>query len=552
MMLLMSVNLFAEQRVALIIGNQDYPDKKEKINLFGKLDNPNNDAEDIAKELRKFGFKHFDGSDLKPLKNLNQTQIEEVINSFENSLKEGDIALFFYAGHGVAVEQSNYIIPVGRNFADGKDVKNYGIKTQVILDKITATGAKARIMILDACREHLAVTRGRGFDSAGFSNMNTSGAIVAYASALGQAASDGNGRNGLYTGHLLKVMREKPNQPFVNILMVAQTNTSNDPLSKSNGQIQIPWLEIAMPNAQAFCLSTNGCQVSLPTQEELDRLKTENEKLKNQIISPMPPQPIVKSTPKFGESFKDCPDCPEMVMLAGGTFKMGSEKGDPDEKPVHSVTIKPFAMGKFEITTKEYMLCVNDKKCPLPKWLETNSEFNIKSGTKNDYKAFVEDSQPIVGVSWLNAIDYIKWLSEKTSKRYRLPSESEWEYAVRANTKAKIYGFDGKNSEITEYAWYDKNSNDKTHPVGQKKPNAFGLYDMHGNVWEWVQDTWHNNYNDAPVDGSAWETTNESSDRVLRGGSWFLTEKDLRSANRNNFPSNERKNSYGFRVACCS
>jgi formylglycine-generating enzyme required for sulfatase activity len=157
------------------------------------------------------------------------------------------------------------------------------------------------------------------------------------------------------------------------------------------------------------------------------------------------------------------------------------------------------------------------------------------------------DSCPVEQVSWDDAQEFIKKLNGVTGKKYRLPSEAEWEYAARAGTKTR-WSFGDQESQLGEYAWYDSNSDLKTHPVGQKKPNPWGLQDMHGNVWEWVQDRWHNNYNGAPTDGSAWEA-GDSSGRGLRGGSWLNNARNTRAALRNDGTPGVRLSNLGFRLA---
>ena len=149
-------------------------------------------------------------------------------------------------------------------------------------------------------------------------------------------------------------------------------------------------------------------------------------------------------------------------------------------------------------------------------------------------------------VSYDDALAYIAWLNQTSGKNYRLTSEAEWEYACRAGTTSQHYWGEG---DAKDYAWFADNSGDKTHPVGQKKPNAFGLYDMSGNVWEWVQDNWHENYQGAPDNGSAWETAGADAPRVVRGGSWYSPLHNLRSAQRNGSNPVNRNNSLGFRLA---
>jgi formylglycine-generating enzyme required for sulfatase activity len=222
----------------------------------------------------------------------------------------------------------------------------------------------------------------------------------------------------------------------------------------------------------------------------------------------------------------------EMVGLPAGQFLMGSPDSDPDadksEKPQHLVKVNSFAIGKYPVTQAQYQAVMG-----------TNPS-NYKNNPQN----------PVEWVYWNDAQAFCKKLSQITGKTYRLPTEAEWEYACRAGTTTRFYFGDDAN-QLGDYAWYDGNSQYTTHPVGQKKPNAWGLYDMSGNVWEWCEDNWHYNYENAPRDGSAW-LTNDNDDRILRGGSWFNFPYDCRSAYRN---PNYRRNSddtinNGFRVVC--
>ena len=214
----------------------------------------------------------------------------------------------------------------------------------------------------------------------------------------------------------------------------------------------------------------------------------------------------------------------EFVKIPAGEFMMGSNYGS-DEDPVHKVTIEePYYLGKFEVTQEQ--------------WREVMG---------NNPSSFEGDSHPVESVSWDDVQEFIEKLNElEGTNKYRLPSEAEWEYACRAGTTTS-YSFGDDNSKLGDYAWYDKNSGDKTHLVGQKKPNPWGLYDMHGNVWEWHQDEWHSDYDGAPLDGSAWEDGSSSS-RVLRGGSWFSFAGYCRSANRFGNVPGFRSYYLGFRV----
>jgi formylglycine-generating enzyme required for sulfatase activity len=215
----------------------------------------------------------------------------------------------------------------------------------------------------------------------------------------------------------------------------------------------------------------------------------------------------------------------ELVSLPGGSFLMGSEKGHSDEKPVHEVTVAPFLVGRTQVTQAQWRAVMGD----IPK------------------VGFPGDDRPVESINWREAKDFCDQLAELTGFPFRLPTEAEWEYAARGGTTTE-YSFGDDPADLDRYAWYAANSNGQTHPVGQKLPNPFGLYDMHGNVWEWVEDHWHNSYEGAPTDGSAWLTEDDSAPRVLRGGSWYVNYYFLRSALRNINNPDLRNNTYGFRV----
>jgi formylglycine-generating enzyme required for sulfatase activity len=165
----------------------------------------------------------------------------------------------------------------------------------------------------------------------------------------------------------------------------------------------------------------------------------------------------------------------------------------------------------------------------------------------NNPSHFKEENRPVEMVSWKDAQKFIEKLnSEESTDKYRLPSEAEWEYACRAGTLTS-YFFDNDGSKLNEYAWYSENSGSKTHTICQKRPNPWGLYDMHGNVWEWVSDEFHENYNGAPLDGTSWNNKN-ISDKVSRGGSWFCTPSFCRSASRFKRDPESRISNLGFRL----
>ncbi|WP_430015203.1 SUMF1/EgtB/PvdO family nonheme iron enzyme [Microcystis protocystis FBCC-A270] len=221
----------------------------------------------------------------------------------------------------------------------------------------------------------------------------------------------------------------------------------------------------------------------------------------------------------------------EMVSLPAGQFLMGSPDSDPDaasnEKPPHQVKVNSFAIGKYPVTQAQYEAVMGTNPSHFKNWFKNNPQ------------------NPVEQVSWDDAQAFCQKLSQITGKTYRLPTEAEWEYACRGGTTTRYYFGDDAN-QLGDYAWYSANSQDKTHPVGQKKPNAWGLYDMSGNVWEWCEDNRHDNYIGAPKDGSAW-LTNDNYSQIMRGGSWCFNPYYCRSACRRGSP---RRGSSGFRVVC--
>ena len=233
----------------------------------------------------------------------------------------------------------------------------------------------------------------------------------------------------------------------------------------------------------------------------------------------------------------------EMVVIPGGTFRMGdlSGAGQDNERPVRSVEVPSFRIGKYEVTFAQWDDCVAGGGC---------------RGYRPDDGGWGRDNRPVINVSWNDAQLFIDWLNDNTTGGgYRLPTEAEWEYAARADG-ATIYswGNDIVGNKANCDGCRNRWDGDRTTPVGTFAANAWGLHDMAGNVFEWVEDCWHENYQGAPVNGGAWTSDCEdynsyNSRRVLRGGSWYSYEVDLRSASRDGNTPGNRRNDLGFRLA---
>ena len=274
-----------------------------------------------------------------------------------------------------------------------------------------------------------------------------------------------------------------------------------------------------------------------------------------------------------GTRFRDCDDCPELVVVPAGSFNMGSPKSEAgrldNEGPVHRVRIEhPFAVGVYEVTRGEYSRFVSatgyssGDSC----WTFEGGEWEERRGRDWRSPGYQQtDAHPVVCVSWDDAKAYVRWLSERTEKAYRLLSESEWEYMARGGTKkARYWGksaskqcryANGAGREIekrySDWLWSVPDCNDghvHTSPVRSYKKNKYGLHDVLGNVCEWVEDCWNDSYRGAPADGSAWESGN-CSRRVLRGGAWLSGPRALRSAFRDGDGTGGRVGDAGFRVA---
>ena len=229
----------------------------------------------------------------------------------------------------------------------------------------------------------------------------------------------------------------------------------------------------------------------------------------------------------------------EWVPIHAGSFLMGASKGDnyAQSKPAHQVTFSySFRMGKYEVTQRQYR------------------QFLLEEAY-GDASNMPANEKPARNVSWYDAKAFCRWLTRRDRGKlppgyvWRLPTEAEWEYACRAGSTG-TWCFGNDETKLGDYAWTYENSDSEVHPVGQKKPNAWGLFDMHGNLWEWCEDERHEDYKGAPTDGKAWKSGGDDYARVVRGGSWAYVASLARSSLRDNSTPDDRNNNIGFRVVC--
>lgn len=313
---------------------------------------------------------------------------------------------------------------------------------------------------------------------------------------------------------------------------------------------------------------------------EIARLRAELDKARKQrmvvekpvpvpVVPPQPSAPVPANDPaaacwknvawEAACRFAAYSGGPVFRVVGGNlSFTMGSpateEDRDTDEGPQHAVSFqRRFALAETEVTVAQYLACVQDGGCKEPEWREAASKYNYQTGSDNAYtsrNAHLPDS-PITGVSWNDARAYVAWLSRKAGQTYTLPTESQWEYAARGGQTGRWY-FGDNESQLKGHAWYWDNTGGKLHPVGSTRLNIhpWGLKDMAGNAWEWVEDCSHSNYANAPANGDkAWEAANggDCGLRVLRGGSWYNNSSFTRAAYRIGYSTDFRNYNVSFR-----
>jgi formylglycine-generating enzyme required for sulfatase activity len=504
-----------QERIALLIGNSDYSDEGKQ------LLNPANDANDFAMALENAGFTTQLHLNLSSREALYQT-----IKAFGEQIANlNGIALVYFAGHGVAYDGKNYLLPTGPHYQYLDDAVKHGLDANHLLKLLGESEGRVNVVILDACRnmplpkqpetdsevsadnqqssESPVNRSSRDIGPPGLSQMQASaGSLLAFSTSYGATAEDGqNSRNSPYANALIRTLAQGGRLDLHSYFNQVRQQVQQ----QTNGR-QLPREESALLGATPTLLS----------------------------------QPFVATPPSpSGQSFRDCTDgsCPEMVIIPSGSFLMGSpanEQAHEDaESPQHRVTISyRLAVGKYEVTFDEWDACVAAGGCRY----------------RPDDQGWGRGRRPVINISWADAQEYIRWLNRKTGQTYRLLSEAEWEYAARAGT-GTVYPWgdtiehNQANCDGCGSQWDSK----QTAPAGSFSPNAFGLFDMHGNASEWVQDCF-NFYSSAATGGSA-VRNNDCSSTVLRGGSWRNTQESLRSAYRHIDSPQTRLEEYSLRLA---
>jgi formylglycine-generating enzyme required for sulfatase activity len=569
----------SQRRIALVIGNGAYQNAS-------RLSNPPNDAEDIATALRQLGFELVGNS---AHVNQNADQMKHLIVDFGEMLNGGGVGLFYYAGHGVQSQGHNYLIPVEANILRERTLEFDAVDVNRVLAQMDAAGNGFNIVILDACRNN-PFTRSWRDASQGLAQVNApEGTLIAYSTSPGRVADDGKGRNGTYTAELLRQMSLPGvviEEMFKSVRVGVRTATKNQ---------QTPWESSSLVGT--FCLAgcglknaANDSKSSLSAgdadgefwltirnssdpedfraylkgfpsgrfvanaQNNLRRLEAANSARTNSGTSKpedaksAPGKPSATLRNKYGI---------EMVWIPSGSFPMGSENGNIDEQPVHRISLSNgFYMGRYEVTQAQWKAVMGitmDQQRD-----QVNASWPLRGEG---------DAYPVYYVSWQDAQEFIGRLNQMNDGyAYRLPTEAEWEYACRAGTSGDYAG------DLDSTAWYGNNSgrryldaaemlrNDRNnymqrlgdngnqaHAVGTKQANAFGLSDMQGNVWEWCEDWYDENYyKNSPSSDPRGPTG--GTYRVMRGGAWSLDAPNCRTALRHWVTPTRRMDISGFRV----
>jgi formylglycine-generating enzyme required for sulfatase activity len=478
-------------RVALVIGNAAYPDASTPLSTTIS------DVRAVAEEFRRDGF----DVDLK--ENVGKEDMRRAIDAFTGKIRSGAAALFYFSGYGIQVARQSYLLPINVQVWTEAEVRREGFSVDNLSAEMQRKGAKVKIIILDAARRNPFERRFRA-SPAGLAALDTPGGTLAmYSTSPGMLLNEGTGTNtqagsnSIFASELIRQLRVPR---LTGEEVFSRTRIG---VSRASNNEQVPW--VASTLLEAFSFEAPG-----------------------PAATPVPEPAHGDAKP--GDIVRDCPSCPEMVVVPAGHFDMGSNT--EYENPVHRVSIaQPFAMGRYEVTFEEWDRCVEDKGCKQ----------------QPDDRGWGRGRRPVINVSWADAKDFVVWLSQKSGRTYRLPSEAEWEYAARAGTNTPFWW--GRDAGSRQANCRDCNTGlgQQTLPVGSFQPNPFGLYDTAGNAAEWVEDCWNDNYRGAPSDGTAW-TTGQCQLRGLRGGAYDSAAKYVRSSARFRYDNDVRYSANGFRV----
>lgn len=452
---------------------------------------------------------------------------------------------FFYAGHGIQSKGQNYLLPVNTNLSSESELKYRTVNLAFVLDEIEASGNHLNVVVIDACRNN-PLTRSFRSSSRGLARVSSTpkDLLLAYSTAPGDVAADGNGRNSPYTSALINAI-EKPGQ---HLLLAFQQVASS--VQKTTGGNQIPWTSSSVTSDFYFSNSTGAraqhksypeqLLTTTNTPSQLSAVKGKPSAKDTQVAEPSIPIRTGNQTKASFGTWEVIQDpltsvdakAPSMVVVSGGDFMMGSEGENATEEPLHQVSLdSEYAIGQFELSVADYQLYIN------------------ATGVRNRHR-HSDPNLPLSNVSRAELDQYAKWLSQETGYTYRLPTEAEWEFAARGGTSSKYHwgediwtcaGISATDIDRLRHinspklqhcakalsleiqanckhclAWVKQ---DQVLPVNSFNPNPFGLFNSLGNIAEIVMDCWKPNYYGAPTDGSA-RLSGKCDKITVRSGHW--------------------------------
>jgi formylglycine-generating enzyme required for sulfatase activity len=554
--------------VALVIGNGAYAQ--------APIANAVEGARAVADVLTQSGFK------VLYLQNVWRDDVKQALVTFGQSLERGADAIIFFSGHAVQFQGRNYLVALDTNISGPDDIRREATDVSLLLEPLIAARTTNSVVILDASRANpwqpLLPGGLRGLAAP----ETVKGVSFVYATAPGKVVSSAPQASGVFAKQLAQAM-STPGLGFDDV--ISRTRSA---VTRINGRDQVVWQsdgaqpelaagppvtpEPAKPaddvaelelwdrirtsgtaaDFQAYLNAYPSGQFALVARSRLAALQARPpqaaapreaptqqtaavrpEPIPAPLTAPVPPKPAASASPATDSTtVRDCPVCPELVLIPAGTLVMGSADGFPFEAPVHEVAIpKPFYMGRREVTFDEWDACLSEGGC------------QYRPGDRGQGRGM----RPVSDLDWNDAKAYVAWLSRKTGKTYRLPTEAEWEYAARAGTKTAFYWGNTLEKGRANCVGCTASAANRTVDTGSFPPNAFGLLDMAGNAAEWVEDCWSDNYKTAPKDGSA-NAKPDCRERVLRGGSFNNDHRYARTAARFKYDYDVRYYTNGFRV----
>ena len=518
-------DISANRKVALVVGNAAYQQTP--------LRNTRNDASVMAEKLRQLGFDVIEKHD------IGQKQIGRALAEFRSRLQPGNIALFYYAGHGVQVDGVNYLPAVDADIATEEDVPTQSLDVRRVLSVMETSKTRINLVFLDACRNN-PYSRSIRSSGEGLARIAVpSGSLIFYATRPGSVADDGNDGNGLYTEKLLASM----DIPGLTVEQI-QKRVAAEVKVASKGR-QEPWMEGLLegefyfrPNGQDTAPAIAHAPASAAVDEETaywnEVSKSDQHTAYDAYLRLYPKGRYLH----LAQGWLQREQQNQEARLRLKEDMTWQEAQNGDSISGYKAYLALYPQGRYATTGRQriarltppvkepVMQAIPGRNFEIGKYEVTQAEW--VSVMKVNPSTFRGEERPVEKVSWHDVQEYIRRLNQITDKHYRLPTEEEWKFACQGGGDQEYCG----GNDLSSLAWHQDNADSQTHRIGSRRGNAYGLHDMSGNVWEWVQDC-----------------LGGCDQRIVRGGSWYLGSADARVASRFWYDPNASYNDVGFRLA---